>query len=76
MERLSEKIDRFERTDGTVADFNEVFTDVPLTQFLPTLEVEIGEPDIPVTTRLVTVGGLTIRHSFVKRTESEEVKNV
>ena len=67
MERLIEKILRFENTtQNTVAEFNEIFPRNKLSQFLPNLEVEIGEPVGPDTTRKITVGGLTLNHSFVK----------
>jgi hypothetical protein len=64
-----DKINAFEKTNQTVANFNAIF-DVKLTNLCDTLQVEIGELADTDTTRFLTVGNLIVKHNFTtNRTE-------
>lgn len=73
MKTLIDKINHFESTTGTVAEFNNIFA-VKLEGVCPSLEVEIGELADSDTTRILTVGKLIVKHNFSpnKVTEVDE----
>lgn len=79
MKTLMDKINHFESLSSqTVKDFNEIFTNSPLESLAPDLEVEIGELADSDTTRFLTVGKLTVKHSFqpVREMVEEPVKGM
>lgn len=75
MKTLMDKINYFETTAGTVADFNKIFT-AKLEGLDQSLEVEIGELADSDTTRFLTVGSLIVKHSFIPRTGEEKNEQV
>lgn len=74
MKTLMDKINHFETTAGTVAEFNEIFT-VKLEGVCPSLEVGIGELVDSDTTRMLTVGKLLVKHNFRPRLGKEDNKS-
>lgn len=63
---LIDKIRMFEALpQQTVAEFNKLFTNCKLDDLAADLEVEIGELADSDTTRMLSVGKLTVKHRFV-----------
>lgn len=71
MKNLMDKINAFEKTEQTVAHFNEIFS-VKLTGLCDTLLVEIGELADTDTTRFLNVGTLIVKHNFTPAKEDIE----
>ena len=63
---LMDKIKHFESLPKqTVSEFNKLFTNCKLSDLAGELEVEIGELADSDTTRMLSVGSLLVKHSFV-----------
>jgi hypothetical protein len=71
MRTIGDRLAELDKTESTVADFNRIFDDVPLTRFKDTDTVLVGEITKNATTRQLLINNVAIEHSFERRLTSE-----